>query len=224
MIEINLHPDRERRKKKEAGPGLFDRLEFRVPDWMRPGEIRADPWTTALIAAVALAALAVGGSWLLLEDREEDLERRVERAVQDSARLADLVVLTDSLREYRSELAERAERVKELDRSRYVWSHLLDELSRALPETAWLTGVTRNSPLPELTVDVQGVASDPLSITSYVRGLEDSPYVREVEIETSERRAVDDGLRAHAFTLRVRYRRPPDSVRRTVPLAVGEGG
>lgn len=223
MIEIDLHPDRGRRKEREGGAGLFSRLELRIPDWVRPGEIQTDPWTTALIAAVAVAVLAVGGSWLLLQNRAEKLESRVEDAVRDSARLAGLVALTDSLVTHRNQIRDRVERVKELDRNRYVWPHLLDEVSGTLPETAWLTSLRRNSPVPDVSVTVQGVATDPLAITSYVRELEGSVHVREVDIQSSQRQEVE-GLTAHAFTLVVRYRRPPDSAVRTVPLVGADGG
>lgn len=220
MLEVNLHPDRERQEQK----GFLADAEFEVPEWASLGDLTADPWTMAAAVAALLLLVGVGGSWYQLQSRASNLDRRLETALADSARLAELRSLSDSLKGQREAIQSRLRLVKELDGNRYVWPHLMSELSRALPEVVWLTGVDRAAPLPDLAVTVTGVAANPLAITSFVRNLRAQPHVGSATIQGSSRRQVE-GVTAQSFTLRVTYARPPDAQVRTRPLvATGAGG
>lgn len=232
MLEVDLHPDRDREKKKTEG-GLLSAvsglsgLELGAPDWLRLRTLRRDPWTLALIAAAVLVVGAVGTLWWTQSQELEEVRSRVNQAMMDSIRYSTLGNLADSLHRERRAVEQRIDVVSRLDRGRYVWPHLLDELSRHLPGRVWLTGVERASPMPDLAITVRGRAADPLSVTTYVRNLEEARHVGEVEIRESSRTEVS-GTRVHAFTLTLRYRSPPPSEVQTEPLvaqgSVGGGG
>lgn len=219
MIEVNLHPDRER---QERGGRLPD-LEVGLPEWASPGDLAADPWTTAAAVAALVFLLGAGGSWLRLESRAGTLDRRLEDALADSARLAELRALSDSLADRRELIRSRLRLVKDLDGNRFVWPHLMNELSRALPDVVWLTEIERTSPLPGLRVMVRGVAANALAITTYVRNLRDSPHIGSASIRGSSRRQVE-GATAQSFVLQVAYARPPEAQVRTRPMAARGGG
>lgn len=219
MIEVNLHPDRERQEKG----GFLSEYEFELPQWASADALTADPWTAALAVAALLFLAGVGGSWYRLQSRAESLDQRLEGALADSARLAELRSLSDSLKDQRETVRARLRLVKQLDGNRYVWPHLMIELSRALPEGVWITDVQRTSPLPNLRVTVRGVAANPLAITSYVRALRDEPHVGSATIQGSSRRDVG-GISAQSFSLRLRYERPPAAQIRTRPLVAAGGG
>lgn len=226
MLRVNLHPERERARRapaeEEEGGFSLPRPEIGIPEWVREFEFQRDPWTTGLVVAGVLSVTAVAGMWLLQRQRAADLSRRIEAARSDSTRLASLMSLTDSLRAEREELRLRLSAIRRVDRTRYAWPHLLDELSRALPDGVWLTGLEREAPLPDLTVSVRGMASDPLAVTSYVRSLEGQPHVGQVEIQGSQREA-GGRLDLHRFTLRARYASPPQEAVRTEPLLTAGG-
>lgn len=220
MIEINLHPNRER-----AAGGKGGRRGLTLPSFEGLsgfGELGGDPWKTALVVAAVLVPLAVGGLWYLQRSEASDLEARLEEARADSARLADLRALGDSLTSRRQAIRQRIELVQRLDRDRFVWPHLLDEISTALPQQAWLTTVKRQSPLPDVRVQILGVAVEPLVITEFVRNLEASPYVGEVQILGSQRQT-EGGVSTQSFTLEVAYSEPPADAIRTAPLLAGGG-
>ena len=214
MIEVNLHPEGSKRRRK--GPGL-PKLGGMFAG--RGGEGR-DPWLTAAIAFAVIALLVIG--WMFLSQRGErsGLEERLTEAVEDSARLSDLRELSDSLIARETRIRERLDLVEGLDDGRFVWPHLLDELSVALPDYAWLTGVAERSPLPGLEVEVEGMAANPLAITAFVRRLQRSPYVDQVRILGSQEQSLE-GFSAHSFSLIVTYGAPPDSLVRFAP-ATGE--
>lgn len=221
MIEVDLRPARE---KEGSGAGGLDDIELGMPEWVSLDQLRTDPWTAAVLIAGLVFAGGVAWTWVSQQSRAEELDRRLEGAVADSARLAEIRTLSDSMIERRKSVRGRVRLVKELDQNRYVWPHLLVELSRSLPDVAWIVSVDRISPLPGLELTVRGVAANPLAITTFVRSLRDQPHVGSATIQGSSRQQVQ-GVTAQSFTLRLSYRRPPEAQVRTRPLvAVGGGG
>ena len=206
MIEVNLHP--EGSKKRRRGRRLPA-----VPAWLKSGRSGdgRDRWLIAAVAVPAIVLLLVGWLWLSQRSDRRALDERIAGAVQDSARLSDLRALSDSLIAREAQVTARLELVQGLDEGRFVWPHLLDEFSRALPNYAWLTSIREASPLPGLQVQLDGMAANPLAITAYVRRLQESPFVGEVRILGSQEMNVD-GFNAHSFKLIVGYVEPQDSL------------
>ena len=212
MLEVNLHPDK--RRKSSAGFELGeirDSLGSLVPSG-------GDPWSVALAVAALVVIGGTGVLWYSQGNRLSRLESRVQSVTRDSARLADLQGIVDSLETRRTEIRERMSRVEDLDRGRYMWPHLLNELSRALPDAAWLTRIERTSEAPDVRVQVQGVAASPMIITQYVRGLRQQQHIGDVQMGGSQRQQLEDGGFGHSFRLTVTYRRPPPASIRTRPL------
>lgn len=216
MIEVNLLPEHQREKaggKRSARrPSLpsFRRFSF--------GE---DPWLTGLIVALVLVPVLALTLWLVQRAEARELDERLTAATADSARLADLRAVSDSLSERRQLIRERMSLIERLDRDRFVWPRVMDEVSRALPEIAWLTNVRQLSPLPEMTFQLQGIAGNPLAITDFVRNLQASPYIGEVRIMGSQQQEVE-GLSVQAFTLVARYRHTAELERRAPIVPTGD--
>lgn len=209
MIEVDLNPQRERFDR--------DRPRFALRRLARAGswhEFRADPWHRAFVASAVLVPLAVGGAWHAQRVELDRLRAELGEGRADSARLAERSTLGDSLSELRRAVGDRIERVRALDRDRHVWPHLMDELSRALPDGVWLTSLETVRPSPDLEVRVEGRASSTLGITEYARVLEASPHVAGVRIRGS-RRVTPDRAYAQSFSLLVTCRRPLTGQRRT---------
>ena len=200
MIEVNLHPTGGKARRSR-------RPTLATPAWLGSGRSRGDgrdPWTVAAMVAVGIAVLLIGGLWFPQRSARSDVDARLEEARTDSTRLADLRVLSDSLTARGREIQERLELVRGLDEGRFVWPHLLDELAAALPDYTWLTAVRVSTPLPDLTVQVDGIAANPLAITRFVRNLQESEYVEQVRIMGSQQANVDN-VSAHAFKIVVTY-------------------
>ena len=205
MIEVNLHPEGSTRRRRRRRSG--------VPAWLKPRRTDGgrDPWLTAAIAVPAVVLLVVGWMWFSQRSERADLEERIAGAVEDSARLSDLRALSDSLIAREAQVQARLELLEGLDEGRFVWPHLLDEFSRALPSYAWITAIREASPLPDLQVQIDGMAANPLAITAYVRRLQESPFVGTVRILGSQETNLD-GFSAHSFKLIVGYDEPQDSL------------
>jgi len=220
MIEVNLHP------AGKSGRISGKRLSLRLPAMLRGGGRGGggggsrDPFTTAAIVVPILALLAVGWMWNSTRSQRSSLNEQLSVAVADSARLADLRALSDSLIARDRRIQERLGLVQSLDEGRFVWPHLLDEIGRALPAYTWLTLVRREAPLPDLRVQVDGLAANPLAITRFVRSLQDSPYIREARILGSQQQVVDNVF-AQAFQLMLTYEAPPADLVETEPIVNG---
>jgi Tfp pilus assembly protein PilN len=203
VIEVNLHPTGGKTRKGA-------RKKLSVPAWAdrgRSGGDGRDPWTVAAITAFVLAGLAVGGMWYAQRSDAAELEVRLDEAREDSTRLADLRVLSDSLIDRERQIRQRLELVRGLDEGRFVWPHLLDEISSALPQYTWLTAIRVATPLPDLTVQIDGVAANPLAVTRFVRNLQTSEFVTQVRIMGSQQAEVEN-VSAQAFKLLVSYQQP----------------
>ncbi len=194
MIEINLLPESLRARRGSATDGNA------------AGDLRIDVWGIALLVSALTIPPGTVALWWLQRTEALELGARLEAAVADSARLAEFRAASDSLTEKSREIRERVALVEELDRDRFAWPRLMDEISRALPPPAWLISLRQLSPPPDLTVELQGVAGNPLAITEFVRSLGTSDSIADVRIVGSQQRGSDpDQVSRQAFTLVVRF-------------------
>jgi len=122
--------------------------------------------------------------------------------------------------------------ISALDRRRFIWPHLLDEIARSLPMYTWLRSVAQSSAtttasadqiaadsLPPLAVRVIGVTIDIQALTIFMKQLEASPFISDVSLATSTVTQVE-GKEVNEFTLDLRYERPDPATLRTVPLTL----
>jgi Tfp pilus assembly protein PilN len=137
LIEINLLP---------SGGGAQRRPAARRE---RAGGLPvagADPRVAALAgAALLIVALGAFGFWRQGAHRGE-LNAQIEHERQDSVRLARTITLMRSLESRRDTIEQKMAVIRSVDGRRYVWPHLMDEISRAVPPDTWLTKVTAEAP------------------------------------------------------------------------------
>jgi Tfp pilus assembly protein PilN len=132
LIEINLLPSGGAQRRPAARRERAGGLPV-------PG---ADPRVAALAgAAVLIVALGAFGFWRQGAQRDR-LTEQVERERADSVRLARTITLMRSLESRRDTIEQKMAVIRSVDGRRYVWPHLMDEISRAVPPYTWLTKVT----------------------------------------------------------------------------------
>jgi Tfp pilus assembly protein PilN len=182
------------------------------------------------IAALGVVALLVAGYLFWSQgSRQAELEQRVAAEQADSTRFAATIALVSSLQERQDTIRQQIDVIREVDQRRYVWPRLMDEISRSQPAFTWLTEITSTeaprdtltgaSPGPQFTM--QGNAGSTQALTRFMKNLEDSHFIRDVTLVTSEQIDVD-GRTLHRFTLEARYETPPTTVVETVPFVVVE--
>ena len=135
MIEINLLP-RSGKKKATRRQGVD------VKALLAGLNARAkDKFLIAAIASSVLGAASVGTLYTLQASREVQLNADLDKAVRDSTRYATVVRDRIRAESIRDTLLRQVNLIKSIDEDRFIWPHIMDELSRALPQYTWLTTV-----------------------------------------------------------------------------------
>jgi Tfp pilus assembly protein PilN len=215
LIEINLLPGATKRKARSGLPRLGGGAGFKLP---------AGDRTTAYLAGVAILSVAMV-AWLHLSTsaRLSGLHAEHEAAARDSARYAQMRAQGDSLRQQVAVIGQKLEIIQELDGSRYIWPHILDELSRALPPYVWIVNLTEAASNSHPRVRIEGRAGTYYALGRYMRELENSAFLSRARLISSSQTRVDERT-VYAFVLEVGYQDPPPDAIETVPLfAAAEG-
>ena len=212
MIQVNLLPGGKKRPSK--GP----RVPFALPSF---GTIPKDQFILGSAAVVVLVAVAAGYLFLGVSGRFSELTVSVDEAVADSIRYADLIQQHDALRARRDTIAQKVSIIQQIDGDRYVWAHLLDEVARALPDYTWLFSLVQVSAGEELQFRIEGRAGSVFALTTFMEGLEASPFIRAVELIETTQVLVTEGTVSsvvQGFTLEAQFEQPPEEMLETVPL------
>ena len=136
MIEINLLPGAGNKKgtRRQA-------VDFGAFAAGLSGRFK-DKFLIFAIAAVVVALGAVGYLYESQERLASSLDGRVTKAVSDSTRYANFLKARYKAEAVRDTLLRQVNIIRSIDQDRYVWPHIMDEVSRALPQYTWLTMLT----------------------------------------------------------------------------------
>ena len=97
------------------------------------------------IGAAGLAGLLIALMFISQTARATMLEARETKAVKDSAQFSAVLNAKARAEATRDSLYQQIAIIKSIDDSRYMWSHLMYEISNALPQYTWLREVTQTS-------------------------------------------------------------------------------
>lgn len=133
MIEINLLPGARRKSKRGGGASIDLGASMAA---MR--ERIKEPWLIGSVAVTALALLAVGGLFFQQARSGDALDEALQKAVQDSTRYASVLKEHDRAEARRDTALRSLNLIRAIDDDRYIWPHVMDEVSKALPPYTWL--------------------------------------------------------------------------------------
>ncbi|MFM8791860.1 MAG: PilN domain-containing protein [Solirubrobacterales bacterium] len=226
MIEINLLPGRSAKPKAARRRIDLGALLGGI------GNRFKDPWLAIAVGSVVLAAGIGGMMWNAQRRTAADLLAQETRAIQDSVRFHAVITRLRAAEAQRDSVLVQIGTIAALDGRRFIWPHLLDEIARSLPMYTWLRSVAQSSAattasadqiaadsLPPLTVRVIGVTIDIQALTIFMKQLEASPFISDVNLATSSVTQVE-GKDVNEFTLDLRYEHPDPALLRTVPLTL----
>ena len=246
MIEINLLPG-ARRKSRRGGAAKVDigasiaALRERI----------REPWLIGAVVVSTLAVVVVGAMYVTQQRRAAKVDDALQKAVQDSTRYASVLKERERAEAKRDTVLRSLNLIRAIDDDRFIWPHIMDEVSRALPPYTWIvslgfTGLGQaqapvqtlapvstdttggkkkkrqlNTVVPHDTVRVRvlGNTVDIQALTKFIRQLEASPFLEQVQLAKSER-ANDNGKEVTQFQLDMLYSRPDPAFVKRVPLAL----
>jgi Tfp pilus assembly protein PilN len=228
MIEINLLPGSGKRNRSRGGA----KLDVRAALSGALSQVK-DPFLVGAVAAVLLAGAALGGMHLTQAAEANTLEESLQKAQQDSMSNAMLIREKRKAEAQRDSVIKQVALIKAFDEKRFIWPHIMDEISRALPPYTWLTSVAQTSAPPanpqtatdegaeleRVRFRIMGNTVDLQALTRFMKLLEASPFVSNVQLVKSSLIIVE-GKEITEFQLDAAYETPDPSVVRTVPFTL----
>ena len=176
---------------------------------------------------VVLAAAGIGWRYWALGQQQASIERGIATAQREEQRLATILKEVQEFEARKARLEARVALIDELRKGQNAPVHIVDQISRALPEMTWLTSLQQSG----FDVTIQGQCLTLTSLSDFVGNLEASRYFkRPVEILDS---AVipGDGKSPDliGFTVRGTFQMagvepPPPSTGRKAPAKRGNRG
>jgi Tfp pilus assembly protein PilN len=136
MIEINLLPGAGRKTRKGAGTAMnFGAAFTGLRDRVR------DPFLIGAIASGVVGIAVVSLLWVTQTSREATLVEAEQKAVQDSTRYSSVLREREMAEAKRDTVIRSLNMLRAIDDDRYIWPHVMDEVSRALPPYTWLVSL-----------------------------------------------------------------------------------
>ncbi|MDQ2673339.1 MAG: PilN domain-containing protein [Chloroflexota bacterium] len=238
MITVNLRPDLKRKRARSPLTGVVEGVRG------LGGKVK-DP----LLLASAAAWVGVLG-WLgyvtIGTTRELNaLEPQLETVRAEHKRFKAFLAEKRHQETIRDSLVAQIGVIRTVDGDRYVWAHLMDEVTKALPAYTWLVDMGNAAPAaapaaatpapaagtkadstaqsepfvsPAVVFNVNGRTVDIQAYTRFLRQLEASPWITDVT-PVSAQTVVEKERPVTAFTIRATYRQADSAYIRTVPLS-----
>jgi Tfp pilus assembly protein PilN len=235
MITVNLRPDLKRKRARSPLRGVLESVRG-------VGIKVKDP---VLIAAVVswVGVLAWLGYVVIGTTHELNaLEPQLEETRAEHKRFKAFLAEKRHQETIRDSLVAQIGVIRTVDGDRYVWPHLLDEVTKALPAYTWLVDMgfaasaaapaSASQPAgakqdttgpavlvsPSVAFNLNGRTVDIQAYTRFLRQLEASPWITDVT-PVSAQTVVEKERPVTAFTIRGTYRQADSAYIRTVPLS-----
>jgi type IV pilus assembly protein PilN len=165
VIRINLlSVDRERTKR---------RAKFQI----------AQKVTVGCSLILVAAALLVGWWFWSLRNASSQLDQRIADAQRETVRLQNLIQQTQQFEQRRGQLQQRVTLIEQLRKGQAGPVHMLDQISRSLPDATWLTEMKQQGS----DISIEGRCTSLTALSDFVANLEASHYFQApVEIVDSQ--------------------------------------
>ena len=196
MIEINLLPVREARRK----------ADLRQQALLLVG---------TLIGSVALSGAV--HAWMV--GRTVAANHQVKKLDQEITKFGTQLQQVEDFRRKKGEIEQKLAVIERLDRSRSGPVHVLDELAIHTPERVWLTKVRSEND----SLSIDGVSLDNELVALFLTALNESAYFDAVELQ--ETKLVErDRLKLNSFKIKARLTTPGLPATAAAEAAPAKGG
>ncbi len=182
MIKINLLA--EKKPTKEKGPIIT----------IEPGEKK---WKAfLLIGIIAVCIIWIGFRWVSLNAQTSHLESENEKADKELVRLEEVRKKRDLYQAQRDMLEKKINILLKLKKAQTVPVHILDQISRNLPDFLWLDSLSEKS----YVITIKGKATTYNAVSNFYNNLSHSPYFTNVTL--GQTKEISEGV---SFTLRCTF-------------------
>jgi len=218
-IEINLLGGP---KKRKAGAG------FALPDFGEMFSQVKDPLMLGAVGAVVAAVALVAIVFTMQQARLSSLENQAEGVRAESRRYSNLIAQKRQAERLRDSLVAELQAIRRIDADRYMWPHILEEVTKALPDYSWLVRLSQlqggggaleedTTVVPPVQVQLEGRASEIAAYTRFLRRLAASPWFA-VVVEGPATTVLEEEKAVQAFSVTATFGMADSAFIRTVPV------
>lgn len=202
MIRINLLAAERTQKKKAAAFGTGQKMVVGC----------------GLILVAALAF--IGWRFMVLSRDSKRVDAEIAAAQQETARLHSIIQQVQQFEQRKAQLQQRVSLIEQLRKGQTGPVHLLDQVSRALPQMLWLTEMKQTG----TDVQIDGRCTSPIGVSEFVSNLEASGYFkRSIEIVgTQVEPATPQTPELIKFTIKATFQTP--ETKAAAPASVARAG
>ncbi len=175
-----------------------------------------DPSAIFLGAGIILGLLVAGVWWFLLNQDVRAADDKVRKAKREVEELRPILEEVADFKKKQAELERKIGVIKDLTLKQQGPVHIMDEVSRALPDLVWLSQMNFRG----RTVDLRGQAFNTNAIAAFIENLDKVPEFREPDTKDVSR---GGGGRTYNFRISFRFdQRPPPEPQE--PAAAAQSG
>lgn len=173
MIEINLLPVREARRKADLRQQLMQ-----------------------LVLVLILSAATIAYADSRISTQIENSERRILQMEADIKQFQPQLDQVAAFRKKKANLEKKIDVIASLDRARRGPVRVLDEFAAHVPERVWLTGLKTEGS----AITISGASLDNELVASLLQAMGDSPYFDKVDLDSTVL-GEKDGLKVVTFSV-----------------------
>jgi type IV pilus assembly protein PilN len=167
MIRVNLlAPDRPTQKKKSTAPST-------------PGALQAYLLLTLFAGGMAFACAA---AWWYQTSVLQDLDTKIAADEKRQRELQAIKVQVDAFQAKKTLLENKVNLIERLKAEQKGPVHLLDEISKALPDFVWLTNLDETAG----RVTLQGESNGLTSVADFISALQRSGWFPSMDLVSSD--------------------------------------
>ncbi len=155
----------------------------------------------ALIAAIVLGLLVAGGWWLLLDQRIKKRDKEIAVAQKEVDELAQVIKEVEEYKAKKAELERKIGVINTLKDNQRGPVQIMDDVSRALPELLWLTGMD----VGPATINLRGTAFNMSAVANLIDNLDKVEAFNEPILQDYTQRSQRGRSEIYDFKLNLGY-------------------
>jgi len=200
MIRINLLAVERERSKRRATFQLAEKV------------------TVACSLILVATGVFLVWWWWTLSRQSADLDRDIATAQSETARLHIVIGRMQRAEQSRNQLEQRVALIEQLRKSQTAAVHLVDEVSRTIPDGLWLNSLQQKG----ADVTIEGRCLVLNAVSDFVSNVQSCNYFkRPVDVSTDSERNEQAGTDLVKFTLKAQYAPPGIPVVPETPAPAG---
>ncbi len=216
MIEVNLLAGS---KKRKAAAGVT------LPDFSGLAAKIKDPLLVGSVGSWILAGAIIAVLYTVESRKIAALEQELSQVERSERQFRALIAQKQREELLRDSLVAELEAIRAIDSDRYNWPHILDEVSKALPDYTWLERLSVLAPAPgedtlavqRIRFEIEGRTADMAGYTRFLRQLNASPWLTDI-VPGATRAVVEEDRAVFSFNVTGTFRRADSAFIRTVPV------